>query len=197
MKSAITLLIVGVLACSSIYAQDADTNSCKELIKILQDKMTGDITFYAPIWITDNNDENIITIIILLIVVTPDETDKEIKSLEMNIRIHESIGCIPQDSKVIFLFRDDKRYNAKNTEKFNCNGETNIRFGGYFSETGDLLKALRTEQIEAMRIYTVRDHIDVELAESQSENIRMLIDCFTDLMDFKNKEELLNYFEEE
>jgi len=146
-----------------------NTYSCDDLLSYEEDKMTGKTTYGAKeSLILSKDGKNGFNILAF----------KSKKITALSIVVVGASICIKETSKANILFRDGTRLELGNRGKFNCNGKFNIYMGGAMGNK-KALEEMRSKQIETMRIWTSRGHVQEDFSEDESMKLMTLIDCLS------------------
>jgi len=97
-------------------------------------------------------------------------------SLILNIKVVGASSCVDDDNKMNLLFRDGTRLELKNIEGFNCKSTFTVYFGGGMGNT-KALHAIRTKEVETMRVWTSDGFVEKDFSSEQSKKFMKIFDC--------------------
>jgi hypothetical protein len=154
---------------NSKEASSINLSDCSSQIKISKDKMTDKTTIFAPtepIILTETEGEEAIA---LTWMVLHDNT------LVLSI-IAIGEGCIDEKAMINLLFRDGTKHQFFANNDFNCDGRATVYFGGIFGKKKEL-RMFREKSLEAIRVRTMKSHIDQTFTQQQSDLFKSAINC--------------------
>lgn len=140
---------------------------CSDLVSTELDKVTGKSNTGAKEMIVMSEDGGKSGIGLYIL--------KTEKSIIYSFKVVGS-GCIDDKEKMNVLFRDGTRLEIFNDGDFNCEGKFTLYFGGIFGKKKEL-EIFRTKEIETIRIWTSRSHVQKNLTAEQSMQIMKTTDC--------------------
>lgn len=140
---------------TSVTDRRLDPNDCSSMIISETDKMTGK-TFVSSrtIVVTDDGKTGFKIFIMRL---------KE-ETISLSIGVYGASSCIDEGSKINILFTDGNRIELKTDNKFNCDGDATVYFGGYWGKKKEL-NMLRYRQIATMRVWTTKSFVQKDFNE--------------------------------
>lgn len=144
-----------------------DAEICSLCVSAHYDKVTGDTTFAGrPITVTSDGKLGFLIRTLRL------ETGSIMVSIKLAPRL-----CIDEKAKIQFLFKDGSRLETRSgNSTFNCDGEADIYFGGFF-RNDELLETLQTKPIETMRVHTFKSSLQEDFSQSQSIELMNQLKC--------------------
>jgi len=98
----------------------------------------------------------------------------------MSIKAVGAGSCIDDNDKVNILFRDGSKLELSNDNKFNCDAEFTLYFGGVFGKKKQL-NELITKEIETMRVWTSRGHVQGDFSSKKSKILMNTLRCLSEL----------------
>lgn len=160
-------IILLSMFCGMFLAANGQT-TCDTWVVKKYDKMT-DLTSYEttkPFKILDNT-LNGITIQLI----------KGEYATIWAITVYYKDRCIKKDAQMIVLLKNGERLTFTNNTDYNCKGN----FFVYFSDMNysfDKFKLLASKEIDAIRVWTEDEFIDVNLNTKQSTELLSIFKCF-------------------
>mgnify|MGYP006948433096 CR=1 FL=1 len=142
-------------------------SDCSGVLELHEDRMTGNKTFFAPkehIILTKDGETGLAVAWMLI---------ENIIVLSITV---DGGGCIDEDDRIYFLFRDGTRYDRKNETRFNCTGRAGVNFGGPYGKKADLTN-FTTKQLAAIRVSTSKNIIEENLTNLESQALMEGVVC--------------------
>lgn len=142
---------------------------CETYIKYEEDKMTGVGTWNANdiIILSHDGGTNGIAISLLL-----SSDEKTIICSNRTV----GAGCIDDNAKIEILFTDDSRLTLYADNKFNCQGNATIYFGGVFGKK-KYLPELSEKNIATIRIWGRSSYAQEDFTSEDQDNFKNTIKC--------------------
>jgi hypothetical protein len=85
-------------------------------------------------------------------------------------------GCIDKGSDIAVLFTDGTRLKLSNVEKFNCDGEATLYFGGVFGNL-EAMDALSYKNIKALRVSTMKGFVEKDFTITNAVDFTGQLNC--------------------
>ena len=145
---------------------------CLDLIETITDKMTGQITTSSKKFLEILDDGGETGFIIGCI--------KGSDFIIMAIKVVGAGNCIDDDDKANILFRDGSKLELSNDDKFNCDAEFTLYFGGVFGKKKQL-NELTTKEIETMRVWTSGGAVQKNFSNEQSKILMNTLKCLSQI----------------
>ena len=89
-----------------------------------------------------------------------------------------TMSCVKEYSRIIFAFEDGTNLELQNEGGFRCNSSVVVFFGGIFRKRKEWAK-LQAGKVAAIRVYTMRNAVDIELDPEQSDLLNAQMNCIT------------------
>ena len=89
-----------------------------------------------------------------------------------------SMSCVKEYSRIVFAFEDGTNLELQNEGGFRCNSSVVVFFGGVFRKRKEWAK-LQAGKVAAIRVYTMRAPVDIELDPEQSDLLNAQMKCIT------------------
>jgi|GEM_PF-3725447 len=157
------ILLFSALVCVTFtYSQN-----CNLLLEGETDKMTGKYEIFTknPIKVFTSSDYGIS-------IKLARYSDRHIFSFY----IYGASHCVDDKGKILVLFRDGQRSEMVNMSGFNCDNYSSVHFSldvlnhPYYQE-------FATKEIEAIRVWTYKGYVQVDLNSTQSKQVMQLFQC--------------------
>lgn len=89
-----------------------------------------------------------------------------------------SMSCVKDYSRIVVAFEDGTNLELQNEGGFRCNSSVVVFFGGVFRKRKEWAK-LQAGKVAAIRVYTMRAPVDIELEPQQSDLLNAQMNCIT------------------
>lgn len=87
-------------------------------------------------------------------------------------------SCIDDTDKINILFRDGTRMELVNNGKYNCEKNFTLYFGTLGGKRKEL-EALKTKEIETMRVWTTDSYVQEDLTPENSKALMKIFECLS------------------
>ncbi len=87
-----------------------------------------------------------------------------------------SMSCVKEYSRIVFAFEDGTNLELQNEGGFRCNSSVVVFFGGVFRKRKEWA-TLQAGKVAAVRVYTMRAPVDIELEPEQSDLLNAQMNC--------------------
>ncbi len=172
-KLVVLILTMIVINYTPLNAQDGSV--CNDIISIEEDKISG-TTNIGPkqlLIITDNSDPS------SMIGIDMWSTSKLEGLVVFNVQIRGGGSCIDSRDPMTVLFRDGQRVELLNMDDFNCDPMFRYSFSSEYNNL-EKLRLFTTNEVDAIRVNTWREVVDVEFNSFQSNSLMGLAGCVYD-----------------
>jgi hypothetical protein len=142
--------------------------TCGDLIQTVTDKMTG-ATYIAaqrPIEISADNKTGF----------TLSLRAGQEGGPVMNIKVFGMGGCMDENARINCLFDDGERMEFQADNKFNCDGDVSILFGGIHGKKDQLAK-LSTTKLTALRVWGSKGFLERDLTADNAARVLETLKC--------------------
>ena len=189
MKYTITLCFCLIAVILSVSAQDVKTSKfipkeitttetqtketkdeCTDLIEVKTDKFSGETSVSGKGFLKVSNSGSPLQIIIAIV-------GKE-KNAVVTAFYPKMSGCVDENGKIYFLFKDGTRTTVAGNQDFNCDGKFVIYYGDLFGNAS-LLNDLKTKQIDAIRFSGRKDIEDVDFSKEEADKVKATLNCLS------------------
>lgn len=146
-----------------------DVTDCDNYIYTEVDKVTGTSTLVSKnkLIISTNGGKNGFGIIFMKVTSGV---------IAFSIQAVGAGNCIDDENKMNVLFRDGTRLELKNDGKFNCDGKFTLYFLNLFDKKQEL-DMFKTKEIETMRVWTSKGHVEENFSPNQSKEFINIVNC--------------------
>jgi hypothetical protein len=142
--------------------------TCKDLIQTVTDKMTGAkyIAAIKPIEISTDSKTGF-TVSLLI--------GKDGGPI-MDIKVFGMGGCMDENAKINCLFEDGDRMEILANNKFNCDGDVSVHFGGIYGKNDQLAKLSNTK-LTALRVWGSKGFQERDLTPDNAARVVETLRC--------------------